>query len=40
MTITVRAELRSRPGRREEFVKVAIALAEAAATEQIGRAHV
>jgi quinol monooxygenase YgiN len=33
MTITVRAELRSRPGRREEFVKVAIALAEAAATE-------
>ncbi|HWN32200.1 MAG TPA: antibiotic biosynthesis monooxygenase [Pseudonocardia sp.] len=33
MTITVRAELRSRPGRREEFAQVATELAEAAATE-------
>jgi len=33
MTITVRAELRSRSASRDEFVKAAIALAEAAATE-------
>jgi quinol monooxygenase YgiN len=33
MTITVRAELRVLPGKREEFVTVAIALAEATSDE-------
>jgi quinol monooxygenase YgiN len=33
VTITVRAELRVRPGRREEFVRVALALAAAAGGE-------